>query len=262
MSEKTLMLVRRIVTWVTAALTLVAGTCFISACINVYGGEKGNYSRGAVAEAFNKISIPVYLWLLFVVLGIVLSYAFPQQKKVANVKLFSDSVINRLRSRLDMSLAESSLAQKAEKEQKLRKQYKLITLGLLFVGVVVFAIYGANYGNFAYEDTGYSNTVFKATMVALACVLPATASYFILLPYATNSRERERAVLTKLLSDGTAKVDPNGAVERKNNKVVNILRISFLALGVLFLLLGIFGGGVEAVFAKAVKLCTECVGLG
>ncbi|MBO7195979.1 MAG: thioredoxin [Clostridia bacterium] len=35
-----------------------------------------------------------------------------------------------------------------------------------------------------------------------------------------------------------------------------------VAVAAALVILGIFNGGVSDVFAKAVKICTECIGLG
>ena len=43
-----------------------------------------------------------------------------------------------------------------------------------------------------------------------------------------------------------------------------LLRIRALLYGiaVLFVVLGIFNGGMRDVFVKAIQICTECIGLG
>ena len=43
---------------------------------------------------------------------------------------------------------------------------------------------------------------------------------------------------------------------------VNITKCVILAVAVVFVLIGIFNGGVADVLSKAVKICTECIGLG
>ncbi|MBO5999675.1 MAG: thioredoxin [Lachnospiraceae bacterium] len=40
------------------------------------------------------------------------------------------------------------------------------------------------------------------------------------------------------------------------------IRIFLLAAAIVLLLAGIFNGSARDVFGKAVKICTECVGLG
>ena len=43
---------------------------------------------------------------------------------------------------------------------------------------------------------------------------------------------------------------------------VNIFRVIVLGVGIAFVILGINNGGMEQVLGKAVRICTECIGLG
>lgn len=43
---------------------------------------------------------------------------------------------------------------------------------------------------------------------------------------------------------------------------LNVVRIVVLLLSVLLVVLGIAGGGADSVLNKAVRICTECIGLG
>ena len=39
-------------------------------------------------------------------------------------------------------------------------------------------------------------------------------------------------------------------------------RVGVAVVGVVLVVVGILNGGMQDVFAKAVKICTECIGLG
>lgn len=262
MSEKNAKLIRRTVEWLTTVATVVVGVCFIVACINVYGGEKGNFTRLAVIEELGKISVFIYFWLFLIVLGVALGCFIPFKSKSAYPRLFTDSALKRARAMLDMSKVEAEAAEKLNKEIKRRRAYGFICYGLLFAGAVAFAVYAANGDNFAKDGEEYTNTVVNTAIFALLCVTPSVMAFFALLPFVRRSGERERAVLTELIKQGTALAAPSVSTCGKGTVILNVIRATLIALGIALVLLGIFGGGVEAVFAKAVKLCTECVGLG
>jgi hypothetical protein len=40
------------------------------------------------------------------------------------------------------------------------------------------------------------------------------------------------------------------------------VRAVILAVGILFVVLGVINGGMADVLGKAVRICTECIGLG
>ena len=43
---------------------------------------------------------------------------------------------------------------------------------------------------------------------------------------------------------------------------VRLLRAALLILALVLIIAGVFNGSARDVFGKAVKICTECVGLG
>ena len=65
-------------------------------------------------------------------------------------------------------------------------------------------------------------------------------------------------------------VDKIGAIPEKaesfydkNEKIINnIIRVTILIISVVFIIIGIINGGMADVLGKAVRICTECIGLG
>ncbi|MCR5806391.1 MAG: thioredoxin [Oscillospiraceae bacterium] len=49
---------------------------------------------------------------------------------------------------------------------------------------------------------------------------------------------------------------------KSDTKVLNIIRLAVLALSVAFIVMGAFNGSMMDVLNKAIRICTECVGLG
>ena len=65
------------------------------------------------------------------------------------------------------------------------------------------------------------------------------------------------------LADGApiAKAGVLGETESEKTAVL-IGRIVVAVVAITFVILGIFNGGMADVLAKAIKICTECIGLG
>lgn len=83
MKEKHAFLLKKCVNIVTAVLTVALGLCLIAACLGIYDGGAGEFSRAAVSKAFSKIAFAVYTWLAFVVFGAVLHFVYPTAEKRA-----------------------------------------------------------------------------------------------------------------------------------------------------------------------------------
>lgn len=69
MSEKNAGIIQKCVNIATAVFTVVSGACLIWACLNVYRGGDGAYTRAAVAAALQKVTVPVCIWLVLVAAG-------------------------------------------------------------------------------------------------------------------------------------------------------------------------------------------------
>ena len=52
------------------------------------------------------------------------------------------------------------------------------------------------------------------------------------------------------------------AVQKECGRKLLIVRLVILAVAVALIVLGILNGGMRDVLGKAIKICTECIGLG
>ena len=79
-----------------------------------------------------------------------------------------------------------------------------------------------------------------------------------------KSYKREIDALKSLLVIANSDVPAPEMPETKDRKpaLVNLARASIITVAVVFIVLGIFNGGMSDVLGKAVRICTECIGLG
>ena len=53
------------------------------------------------------------------------------------------------------------------------------------------------------------------------------------------------------------------AFVKENEKPITLgVRIAFVGCAIVFIIIGIYNGGMADVLNKAIKICTECIGLG
>ena len=57
-------------------------------------------------------------------------------------------------------------------------------------------------------------------------------------------------------------ISPAPKTKRDPAKTMLITRCVLCSVALVFILLGIFNGGVQDVLGKAIAICTECIGLG
>lgn len=262
--------VRLIYAWAFAAFTVVVGALFIWQTLDIYigglaAGQTSPFSREIVVGRINGVlAVPFWIWVAAIAVGFVLWEAFPVKEKIAPI---TDPryVLKRLEKKLPAEAGEgleSTLAY-VRGQQKLLK----IIYGLLLSMVGVYLIYVITYMS---VPSNFPNVDKTADMLNMAkFLLPVALIIFIgALLYVTAykiSAKKQLPYVKKL----TAGVKAPSAV--KQNKLMRIVthkyfklgvRIAVACLGVAFVIAGCFNGSIREVFNKAIRICTECIGLG
>lgn len=240
-------------------MLVVAGICLITACIGIYLSGDRPFSAEAVAAAFSGIAVPVYLCLALVIGGWILHGFFPAQSKKLPIQKQYDTILLRLRQKLDPNQCDPELQTQIAKQQKSRQLHKAIGLGLLVIGSVVFLSYGLNGANFDQQDI--TGSMIRAMYWFLPC-LAVPFGYGIFTAYHRRASLQKEIALVKqaLAADAETAVTP--APKKDWGKLLLGLRWALLVAAIVFAVYGFFTGGTNDVLTKAINICTECVGLG
>lgn len=243
-----------------SVLTVVVGGLFIWQVLDVYFSRRlleEIFTRQIVIERLNNILIPVIIWIVLAVTGIVLWAFLPQEK--FKLKLDNVYVLNRLKKRMPSSPKaglETEFAFVKKEEKKIR--YIRLACALYVVAV---AIYGLIYLLIPSNFTELANAT-KEVVKMVKYVYPFIAIGFIACVGATVyegiSAKKQLDAVKKLVAGEKG----NQEVIKSNEKPIMIARICLLVLGVAFVIWGILNGGMHDVFVKAINICTECIGLG
>ena len=269
LSESTNKKVRLIYGWVFAAFTIVVGILFIWQVLDIYTGgiAAGNtspFSRGLVGERMGIIAAPFWIWIAMIVAGFILWEVFPVKEKLSPV---TDPryVLKRLEKRLPAE-AEGELKSSLDYVRSQNKTLKIIHW-LLFAMACVFLVYVITYVSI---PSNFPNKDKTADMLNMAkYLLPVAAIIFVAaLLYAGYYKYAAKNMLphVKKLTAGV-----KAPVRVKQNKLMSILthkyfklgiRIAVACVGVAFVIAGCLNGSISEVFNKAIRICTECIGLG
>ncbi len=233
----------------TAALIVATGIALILSCLDIYNSGPRPYSVAAIAAHFNQIAILVYVTIAAILGGIVLNLALPLEKKRPKAIRDELEVLEKLKSKYE-------ILPSGEKEVKKRMMLRLATAAF-FVGLMVYpAIYLLDASHFPIENL--NGSIMKAALIILIPALVGLLLTFAcsLLEQASIRRETE---LYK--TQGVKGQKTEVATPAKINTVV-IMRCVLAVAAVSFIAYGIYNGGLDDVLAKAVAICTECIGLG
>lgn len=233
--------------WLTAASLLFCLGVLGYQCLALYQGDaKPLFSAQKAAQALQQAFPVLICCLLFIALTLLLRAGQPAQS--LSVPL---SWENRLRL---MKKYISALPTGAQQEEKRRRFASLLAAAGVLVCIIWCLTFLMNRDNFrSWEmDQVMENMLFHV----VPALIVAGLILYITAVYCDRSRERECVLLRSI-----SREMPSACPEKKNSSV-SILRVVLLSAAILFIVLGAMNGGLKDMLSKAIKICTECIGLG
>lgn len=245
-----------------ALFTVVIAVLFAAQAADIYFSGAG-YSRELVVARVSAIAVPFWLWIAAIVAGGVLILVFPPEKKVLKRIPDDRTTAERLVRMAGESESEQYLAAKAalQKESRVRR---IVWVCCLAVCLACAAVALA----FVFNFPAYPSDATDAVLMLVRSVLPCAAVAFLAClgasVFDTISAKRILPQAKLLLAEGgRAKAAP-GCKETAldSPRFLLVARIAVLLIAAAFIIWGILNGGADELLAKAVAICTECIGLG
>ena len=261
MSEKSLKYIYTIYGIVTSLLLIVTGILLMVSCVNIYNMGNEPFTRENISSEFSKINIPVYITLVAIALGTVLWLITPARKRKTSARISKKTVLTRLEKRLDIASCDAPTSAVITKEKKLRLILRIATATLCIAICIPALVYVLNFNNFGAD---YNAAVIAACMWILPCTFVSMGLCIVLTYIENASLERQiKAVKAAMAKTGSISTsDEKCCCQSKRRKIMLSIRLVLVAVALLFIVVGIFNGGMDDVLSKAVNICTECIGLG
>ena len=242
-----------------SCLSILAGICFIAACLNIYYSGIATdapqiYTRQIVADSFQKIAIPVYLCLAAVVGSFLLHLALPLEKSKCKAEKNLPALLQKLQEKLDWDACNMPLRSTLTAQRKLRKQLTGIAAALLAIGGIVFLVYAANSSNWGSDST-------ISMVSAIYVLLGSLAIPFAYTLWCVRVCHLSMAAEIELLRQAPRLTHVPTPAQGNCHRAA-ILQIAILLAGAALVVLGACNEGTADILTKAVNICTECVGLG
>lgn len=264
-------------------LTVTVGILFIVQACGIYadaGYVQGGYTPAAIGTRFLYICAPFFIWIAAIIAGFVLSIVYPVQPKKSALSN-NPLALKRLTSKIPEGSGEGYDANlKTVKKERLTRFITAVTLAAICGAcIIISCIYLFNKNNFI----GTTNNDAMLTMFKVVgpCLLASLLCAVVAVIVTKFSIKKELNTVKSLISNGKGapvRTDMQNPVDTfadkvraktavlTNKKMLNIIRIcvcsAIAVLSVVFIILGIFNGGIYAVWLKAKEICTECIGLG
>ena len=272
---------------VLSVLILAVGVWFALAALSIYrSGVSSPYTPESIAAHFAPMAPLVYVTLAGILGGVILAWVLPRRDLVVEGPEDDplDVIVERYRrghycpmkdpavtlrqmlSRVDEEALSPACREALKKERRLRRVVAVVAAGLASVALLPALAFCGDRSHFSIENL--SADIKAAALVVIPCALVALG----LLVAATLLRRasvlRETATVKAAIAESKGKAISlkKRAADRPSfladPRILWGVRGLILAVGLLFILLGISNGGMADVLGKAIRICTECIGLG
>ena len=259
MNSKTIKLFRLSYHIALSVMTVVSGFLLMAACLQIYqsGGEQ-IYTPEKVAAAFAPIALPIYITLGLIAGSVLISILLPAEAKRLPTEKQYALLLRRAYERADMQHCNEEILAAIAKEQKKRRLALGLSLAVWIIGGCIFVPYACNGNNYSSELHLATDSIVAIVRWLIPCTLIPTICSIFAVYYGHGSIRRELD-LVKLAPKAVNKAP---SLPDKKEKALLYARLGILVIALGFVIGGFIAGGTADVLAKAVAICTECVGLG
>lgn len=247
---------------IMSLLLVVVGVSLIVSCVGIYKMGGSPFSRESVAEAFSKICIPVYIALAWLFVGVILMIIFPDDIIKPKAQKDLGTTYAKLAVKVDFSSDEARVSD-LKTAEKTRRIIKIAAIALAVICVIVSCVITTVIVmNNSIQEA--NKTVTKCALIALPLMIVALgggiASRFMI----DASYEKSISTVKSMMVDKVAiqSGKKEASCDNKNERILLFVKLGIIVIGVALLVVGIFGDGIKGTLEKAIRICTECIGLG
>lgn len=256
-----------------SVILAVVGILFIWSCYSIYKSGESPFTRASIGAAFDRIAIPVYISIAAVVGGVVINLIIPQDKGKLNGLRTPAVALKALAEKVNVEQLDGTLKDKIVKERRIRSVLTNINVALLIISAICPLVYLMNPNNFPAVSGEYNSEILHGMLVYLVCLAPLAIYEVVYVILADRSCRRESELCKEAIKTVGAMTPTEEKHDcpmcrvtgffKKNEKPILLgVRIALVGSAIGFIIAGAINGGMADVLNKAIKICTECIGLG
>ena len=253
MNEKKLRLIHTVCGCVISVALIVAAVCLIVSAYTIYNLGDSPYTPESIGAEYDKIAVPLWVAIFAVIAGIVLNIALPMPKSKA--KAIKDPFIKLriLQKKLPADCTHTGIA----RQRSIRKIARTVCALLCTIAFIPAIAVLCDYDSFTVDNLtpALLRVVGK---LALGAIISGVL-LFVLSVFERKSAERE-IEWTKVAISSAEKSDKKAIKNSESN--VKITRLVLVGIACALIVIGLTQDGFYDVLQKAIRICTECIGLG
>ena len=277
LSNEQAALLRKVYAFILSVLLVALSLALAISCILIYTSGPRPFTRDIVGKYLTALVIPIILTVAAVLGGFILWLALPPEEKKIKAKVSSKVTLSRLHKKLCGTNASKTLLEAIAKEQRKRRFLLTVNTALYVfcsLSSVIYFLVPSNFNDFS-ADTANTSVIKGVLFAFINLALPLAMSLVLSFLF-PKSYEKEISLVKDALSkkeeapvteEGASPAScPIGKVasffQKNENKLTLWTKYGVLLLAAALFIAGIVMGGSSEVVQKAIKICTECIGLG
>ncbi len=253
MNEKKLWLIHTVCGCVISAALIVASVCLIVSAYTIYTSGDSPYTPESIGAEYAKIAVPLWVAIFAVIAGIILNILLPTPK--INSQSNKDPFI-KLRI-LQKRLAAGNETVKIKREREFRKLMRFICAILCLASFIPAALLLTWFDHFTVDNL--TPALLETVQLLLVGVIISGVLLFVLSNIERKSAVRE--IEQSKIAISSAEKSDEKAVKDNRNKI-KIARLVLVGVACALIVIGLMQDGFYDVLQKAIRICTECIGLG
>ena len=253
MNDKKVRVIHTAAGIVISTALAAAAVCLILSAYTIYKSGESPYTPESIGAEYAKIAVPLWIAVGSVFAGIILNIALPMPKSKA--KALKDPFI-RLRimqKKLPDGVVHDGIARQCYVRKAYRAFFSILCAGSFVPAVIALC----DYDYFTVDNL--NPALFRTVGLLAVGVVISGILLFILSVIERRSAEQEIEWTKVALLQG-AKVDKK--VAQTNDGKVKIVRLVLVGAACALIVIGLTQDGFYDVLQKAIRICTECIGLG
>ena len=243
----------------TSVCIVLLGIAFIVSCSHLYFTGNGDaYSRERVAEYLTVLAIPSFITIALTVCGFIYAYITGAKDEELTDRT-SGELLQSFASRYDFQSFDKNTKAAVLKIRKRRNIVDFIASeisALCFVLIIDYFIFVASFSVETMNADVMSAFAFCLPIAAFAVAIHIPRLYF-----SEKSAVDELALLKAGVKEHGASLAKKVEGKAKIN-TEKVAGYTVLGIAIILVVLGIVNGGMNDVLGKAIRICTECIGLG
>ena len=242
---------------ITSVLLVALGVALILSAHGIYTSGPRPYTRAAIADKLWDMAVLLYLNLAAIIGGIVLNINLPLPK--TKTKAVRDELVTMKKLAAKAGTPTEPQRQFIVRQQSNRWYTRVLTAGFFggLMGRPLFYLLDKTH----FPAVDPTAEIMAAALVVLPPALIGLVACYIASLLIKTSILKETDIYKQIIAEGY-KVTPAPAPDTSKPFMLMTLRIVIVTVALVFIVAGIFNGSANDVLTKAIKICTECIGLG